>query len=73
MNEVLACESNNLKALNLRAKAYYNRNEILKCYIDLNTALKTEPENENFVRFVAKLELSYPEIRIQYKNYIDNQ
>lgn len=62
MNELLACEGNNIKALNLRAKAYYNRNEILKCYIDINTALNTEPQNVHFVRFAAKLEQSYQEI-----------
>jgi hypothetical protein len=63
MSELLACENTHLKALNLRAKAFYNRNEILKCYIDLNTALLTEPQNQAITKFIAKLESSYPELR----------
>ncbi|CDW86521.1 family superfamily protein [Stylonychia lemnae] len=71
MNELLLCEQDNVKALNLRAKAHYNRNQILKCYIDLSTALKLQPDSDVFTKFIAKLESNYPELKQQYQDYLE--
>ena len=39
MNELINAEETNAKALYLRGKAYFHRNEILKAYADYKTGL----------------------------------
>ncbi len=56
MNELLAIEPQNLKALYLRGKALYQQGAILEAYQDFCLALEVDPSNQIIANYVSQLQ-----------------
>eukprot|EP00347_Sterkiella_histriomuscorum_P018989 403343395 len=73
MSELIEAEESNLKALYLRGKAYYQRNEIMNAYTDFQTGLNVEPLNSILTQQVKEIENNYPDIKVQYQQSLQSQ